>query len=135
MYRTLSDLRILKLVLAVEDAFKAYDEALLECIEDPAVRDTLKDLLENGALHDRLEHEHDRLHAQVFNGPGTPAQADVLQVVLECERSARDLYLRYLDRLKDPQLVELLRKLAKEEEDHAWFVQQVRQESERSVSS
>lgn len=45
-------------------------------------------------------------------------------MILECERSAHDLYLRYLDHLTDPALVEVLRGVVHEEAGHAHIVQQ-----------
>lgn len=122
MYPTLSDLRILKLVLAVEDAFEAYEEALLDLIEDEETRNRLKVHLGNGPSHERLEQEHDRLQVATFRNGEPLDPKEVLQVILECERSARDLYLRYLDRVQDPRIVELLRGLAQEEESHAEHV-------------
>lgn len=123
MYDELNDLRILKIALAVDDIFQSYKESLLHVIEDGAVQRELEESIGSGEAHERLEQVHDRLHAAVQDQSDTLQQEDVLQVMLECERSARNLFLRYLDRVKDPQIVELLRALALEEEDHARIIE------------
>jgi rubrerythrin len=118
MYDTLSDLRILRLALAVEHAFEDYESSLLAQIDDPNTREALEPLFVDGPAHKRLAELHHEFEERATEAL-TIENESALQVMLECERSARDLYLRYLDRVKDPRLVELLRRLAHEEEEHA----------------
>lgn len=121
MYNKLSDLRILKLALAVEHSFEDYEAELMDQIEDDEIRDRLAPLFEDGPAHARLRQFHEQLEE---GAPGKATTEDALQVMLECERSARDIYLRYLDRVNDPRLIEILRGLAAEEEEHARIVEQ-----------
>jgi len=124
MYRHLSDLRILKLACAVEDAFEAYESELVDAIPDPRLRASLAPLFEDGPAHRSLKEARARLEQLAKEETPRLSPEETLQVILECERSAHDLYLRYLDRLTDSALVEVLRGLAHEEEGHARIVQQ-----------
>lgn len=122
MYRTLSDLRILKMAQYLEDMFEAYEEALRDSIAEVPVRARLAILFQDSPAHTSLKSELARLAQEAQRVEGHADSADVLQAMHDCELSAHEFHLRQLDRVSDPRLVALFKRLASEELQHAQAV-------------
>lgn len=115
----IDDLRLLKLAEMYERAYEAFVLEVAErIVRNDAVREELRKLVGDDRHGERIAAEMTRINAQL--GPSDHADVEVAAVedVVEVERAARDFYLRIVDRVHDPRLVELFRDLATEEEGH-----------------
>lgn len=122
-YRALSDLRILRLAMDIEESLERYEESLRDNISEVPVRARLHELFSPVGAHADLKRSYDALAALANSPSNQLTTEDILQTLLDCERVARDFYMNQLDRLSDPRLVELFRRLAREESGHASAVE------------
>ena len=118
MYRTLSDLRVLRLATYLEDTMERYEESLRNLIPEVPVRACLAPLFEEGDGHKRLKEAVATTSKRAADVEEELETEDVLQVLLECEKVAHSFYLDQLDRLSNPTLVALFQVLAAEERSH-----------------
>lgn len=118
MYRTLSDLRILKMAAYLEETFEAYEKSLRDAILQVPVRARLAKLFEGGPSHKLLKQA---LRDTEREAQGVYQESDtggLLQTLLECEKIAHAFYIDQLDRLSSPKLVGLFQEMAAEEATH-----------------
>lgn len=123
MYRLLSDLRILRLALHMEETFERYEESLRSLIAQVPVRARLAPLFAEGEAHHRLRQAYADLSRQASRLQETADPQDILQTLRECEKGAQEFYMYYLDRLSNPALIELFKSLAEEEAGHGRAVE------------
>lgn len=118
MYRTLSDLRILRLAVDLEETLEGYEQALRDSIPEVPVRARLKILFEEGPAHEALRSALREFAARAQEKGVVADTSDLLQSLRECELAAHEFYVNHLDRLSDPRLVDLFKRLAEEERSH-----------------
>lgn len=124
MYRTLSDLRILRLAVDLEHTLEGYETTLRDAIPEVPVRARLRVLFEDGAGHTELRQALRELAAAAERDGGVRDTEDLLQSLYECESLAHEFYVNQLDRLADPRLVDLFKRLASEEMAHRHAVEE-----------
>lgn len=118
MHDKLEDLRLLNVAHQIEESFEGLERELEGRIQTRAVRQALRPLFEGGPGHKRLEEELARLRGEGSQDEARLSERDLVDAIRACEAMARDFYLRRLDDLSDPRLVELFRELAAEEGRH-----------------
>lgn len=131
MFRALSDLRLLRLALHLEETLERYEEYLRSNLLDVPVRAKLAVLFEQGPYHQRLRQVSEALARVIDADPAPSDTQSVLQTLLDCERIARDFYVRQLDQLSDPVLVEIFQGMASEEARHMEVVRQAMELAQR----
>lgn len=119
MYRTLSDLRFLRVAALLEQTLERYEEFLKTLVPYRAVRDRLAPIFQEGPGHKQLAALLQELDVTTRVRADQIAPQEALQAILDCETFAHAFYLSNLDRLSDPRLVRLFRSLADEERQHA----------------
>lgn len=131
MYRALSDLRLLRLALHLEETLERYEDYLRSSLLDVPVRAKLAVLFEQGPYHQRLRQASEALAKWIDADPPPNDTQSVLQTLLDCERIARDFYLRQLDQVSDPVLVDIFQGMAAEETGHMEAVRQAMELAQR----
>lgn len=124
MYRTLSDERLLRLAMHLEETLETYEQYLRDLIPQVVVKAKLAPLFAQGPAHLDLRRAYDRVRQEAARQGSDVQTDDVLQILLECERIARDFYESQLDHLADPALVRIFQALIEEERHHAQVVQE-----------
>lgn len=129
----LNDLRILKLAEMYERAYECFIFEMTErVVKDDSTRQKLRRLISPVELHgERIAAEINRINATLSPEDADAVEHAALLDVLDLERAARAFYLRHIDRLHDPQVVQLFRNLAHEEEAHAAITTQILADSDR----
>ncbi|MHB8587048.1 MAG: hypothetical protein ACYDDF_14560 [Thermoplasmatota archaeon] len=119
MIPDVDDLRILRLAAMYEHAFEHFVQDFAAKQVDPVLRAQLE------TLAPEIDQHEARIEAAIggilHRLPGDARDAVVrggLLDVLEVEQAAKDFYVRRLDRLHDPDIVDLFRSLAREEAKH-----------------
>lgn len=118
----LNDLRILRLALNMEESFERYEESLRDLIPQVPVRAKLAGLFAPGVGHLDLKEACRALSKAADGTRASLETTDILQTLKDCEDAAHEFYLHYLDRLSDPRLVDVFKRLAEEERQHAQLV-------------
>lgn len=114
----LEDLRLLNVAHHLEEAFEGLERELESHIRSKPVKDALRPLFAGGPGHHKLEEALQRIQDEVRAEEKRLTERDLIDAIRACEAMAREFYLRRLDDLSDPRLVELFRELAAEEGRH-----------------
>lgn len=116
----LNDLRILKLAEMYELAFERFVlEMATRVIRDEGTRQRLANLAgPKDDHHGLLVAEIKRMNAALQPEDQAALEHAALLDVIEVERAAREFYLSHVDQVRDPAVVALFRRLAREEARH-----------------
>lgn len=120
MNEILSDIRILKLAEMYERTYEAFVlEMAAKYVQDAKVKESLAKLAGPSDKHgERISAHLERLNGSLGEVDRASLERAALQDILEVERSARAFYLRFVEEVRDPEVAELFRELAREEGGH-----------------
>lgn len=132
----LSDIRILKLAEMYE---RSYEDFVLQMAQrhvfDEAIREKLSGVVDPSEAHgERIAAQLTRLNARLGEIDRVHVERAALQDVLEVERSARSFYLQFVEEIRDPEVADLFRALAREEAHHIRLAEDAIQLHDRKFS-
>ncbi|MBI2078671.1 MAG: hypothetical protein HYT80_09940 [Euryarchaeota archaeon] len=107
----------------MEETIERYEEVLRDMIPQVPVRASLATLFQGGEGHHQLKEALATTTREAEGLEEALDTEDVLQVLLECEKLAHAFYIDQLDRLSNPKLVTLFKRLAEEELAHMHAVE------------
>lgn len=131
-------MRLLKLAEMYERAFERFVLDISQrYVKDASIREKLAPILEGRDDHEgRIGRELVRLNALLGSAADAASvERAALLDILEVERAARAFYLRALEEVRDGQVIELFRVLAREEAVHAALVEQALALADRKRSA
>lgn len=120
---------------------RAFERFVLDIsqryVKDASIREKLAPILEGRDDHEgRIGRELVRLNALLGSAADAASvERAALLDILEVERAARAFYLRALEEVRDGQVIELFRVLAREEAVHAALVEQALALADRKRSA
>lgn len=121
----LGDLRVLRLAEIHERAYERFLRDVAERLDDPQTQSRLTRLADSDERAQRIAREIARLVAKLSpEDQGEAARADLLEVI-DVEREALDFYVRHVDAVHDPALVQLFHDLARQGRDHVHVAETV----------
>lgn len=114
----LDDLRVLRLAELHERAYERFMLDVAEGLPDEKTRERLLHLVHSGEHGARLAREIARLSARLSPEDKAEAARASLLEVIDVERAALDLYMRHVDAVHDPSVVQLFHDLVREEREN-----------------
>lgn len=114
----LDDLRVLRLAELHARAYERFVLDVADRLTDEKTRARLLHLAASGDHSGRIAHEIERLSSKLSPEDQAEAARASLLEVIDVKRAALDLYMRHVDAVHDPAVVQLLHDFVREERDN-----------------